>query len=132
MQTIQRKHLTSMAGRLETTLGRAGKISVNDLNGCINELAKCETNCFSLHIYLTLNPLTAKSIRPTTTQSLLIRSCSSHMSMESNQYIKDLCNRLFETLSEKTDLDITHYNQILRGFVENNLDFDAINFLERM
>ena len=55
--------------RLETTLGRAGKISVNDLNGCIDELAKCETNCFSLHIYLTLNPLTAKSIRPTTTQS---------------------------------------------------------------
>ena len=53
------------------------------------------------------------------------------MSIESKQNINDLCKRLFDTLSEVTDLEITHYNQFLRGFFDNNLDFDDIN-LERM
>lgn len=62
----------------------------------------------------------------------MIRSCGALVSDETPENRKNLCQTLFETLSEVADLDISHYNQLLRVFVENEFDFDAINFLERM
>ncbi|CAG2178362.1 unnamed protein product, partial [Oppiella nova] len=101
--------------RLETSLRRIGKITVSDVNQCLQELTR------------------NRRVRPTTSQSLLlIRSCGSLVTDESQQTRKDLCQTMFETLSQTSELDISHYNQLLRVYVENGFDFDAIDFLEKM
>lgn len=74
-----------------------------------------------------------KDSSPTTTQSLLlIRCCGSLLSEEKPKVRNDLVKQIFETLSNTSKLDISHYNSLIQVYIDNEYDFNPLDILSQI
>ena len=118
--------------RADWDIKKTGRLNISDVVAIVNQIKELSTKClkhsFNCH-RLMLSFLLSETV--TSTQSLLLLRCCGSLVPEepaaSRTKLAGKIWKLFEQL--KVSLDISHYNALLRVYLENEHSFDPKEFL---
>lgn len=100
--------------KLDTDARRSGRVSVNEVKNVLSQLST--------------------SRNATSTQALMILRCCGNLLPEENPESRtELVNTIWKALEKSgTPLDISHYNALLRVYLENEYKFSPTDFLAQL
>ncbi|RZF34823.1 hypothetical protein LSTR_LSTR011210 [Laodelphax striatellus] len=113
-QRYDRNSLDRSIRRLDEDARRMGRISVKELKDVIQEIQSTKT--------------------ATSTQSLMvIRCCGNLVPEETPEFRTNLVKEVWSTLEKLgIPMDISHYNALLRVYLENEHNFSPVEFLSEL
>lgn len=106
--------LDSHLKRLDQDVRRSGRISRRDLEEILEEIRTNKT--------------------PTSSQSLLVIRCCGQLVPEEKPEVRtQIVQEIWKTLSSlNVPMDISHYNALLRVYLENEFEFSPTEFLSEL